>query len=145
MVLDPILQSLPVHFFGSRPQPPTSRRRTRLPIQSRDVVSICLGTCMCDMTILHVHDREMLFLFVWGHIRVTWLIRVCPMIRMWHIPTSVRANYVTHMYESCHTYESVMSNIFSSHATRMRCLCVAWLIRTCQMTRISQKVSFHLQ
>ena len=28
MVLDPIPQSLPVHFFGSRPQPPTSRRET---------------------------------------------------------------------------------------------------------------------
>ena len=27
MVLDPIPQSLPVHFFGSRPQPPTSRPR----------------------------------------------------------------------------------------------------------------------
>jgi len=27
MVLDPIPQSLPVHFFGSRPQPPTSRLR----------------------------------------------------------------------------------------------------------------------
>ena len=27
MVLDPIPQSLPVHFFGSRPQPPTSRTR----------------------------------------------------------------------------------------------------------------------
>jgi len=26
MVLDPIPQSLPVHFFGSRPQPPTSPR-----------------------------------------------------------------------------------------------------------------------
>ena len=26
MVLDPIPQSLPVHFVGSRPQPPTSRR-----------------------------------------------------------------------------------------------------------------------
>jgi len=26
MVLDPIPQSLPVHFFGSRPQPPTSLR-----------------------------------------------------------------------------------------------------------------------
>ena len=25
MVLDPIPQPLPVHFFGSRPQPPTSR------------------------------------------------------------------------------------------------------------------------
>jgi len=28
MVLDPIPQSLPVHFFGSRPQPPTSRLPT---------------------------------------------------------------------------------------------------------------------
>ena len=28
MVLDPIPQSLPVHFFGSRPQPPTSQIRT---------------------------------------------------------------------------------------------------------------------
>ena len=30
MVLDPIPQSLPVHFFGSRPQPPTSRGSSRL-------------------------------------------------------------------------------------------------------------------
>ena len=30
MVLDPIPQSLPVHFFGSRPQPPTSRLNTRV-------------------------------------------------------------------------------------------------------------------
>ena len=29
MVLDPIPQSLPVHFFGSRPQPPTSRYTLR--------------------------------------------------------------------------------------------------------------------
>jgi len=29
MVLDPIPQSLPVHFFGSRPQPPTSRELMR--------------------------------------------------------------------------------------------------------------------
>jgi len=28
MVLDPIPQSLPVHFFGSRPQPPTSPKST---------------------------------------------------------------------------------------------------------------------
>ena len=27
MVLDPIPQSLPVHFFGSRPQPPTSHQK----------------------------------------------------------------------------------------------------------------------
>ena len=30
MVLDPIPQSLPVHFFGSRPQPPTSPRLLRI-------------------------------------------------------------------------------------------------------------------
>ena len=30
MVLDPIPQSLPVHFFGSRPQPPTSQNRSIL-------------------------------------------------------------------------------------------------------------------
>ena len=29
MVLDPIPQPLPVHFFGSRPQPPTSRWKNR--------------------------------------------------------------------------------------------------------------------
>ena len=29
MVLDPIPQSLPVHFYGSRPQPPTSHTKTR--------------------------------------------------------------------------------------------------------------------
>ena len=28
MVVDPIPQSLPVHFFGSRPQPPTSHQKT---------------------------------------------------------------------------------------------------------------------
>jgi len=37
MVLDPIPQSLPVQFFGSRPQPPTSPNRTR-------------GTCHVDVT-----------------------------------------------------------------------------------------------
>jgi len=30
MVLDPIPQPLPVHFFGSRPQPPTSPRIARI-------------------------------------------------------------------------------------------------------------------
>ena len=31
MVLDPIPQSLPVHFLGSRPQPPTSRLMQFIP------------------------------------------------------------------------------------------------------------------
>ena len=36
MVLDPIPQSLPVHFFGSRPQPPTSHR-----MYKRDMPRMC--------------------------------------------------------------------------------------------------------
>jgi len=43
MVLDPIPQSLPVHFFGSRPQPPTSRQ----------IYSIALLTASCHA---HVFD-----------------------------------------------------------------------------------------
>ena len=48
MVLDPIPQSLPVHFFGSRPQPPTS-------------LESCLCSCLCfiaDKTVLFVEDME---------------------------------------------------------------------------------------
>ena len=36
MVLDPIPQILPVHFFGSRPQPPTSRMRATERLRERD-------------------------------------------------------------------------------------------------------------
>jgi len=36
MVLDPIPQSLPVHFFGSRPQPPTSRQYIRMYMNKRN-------------------------------------------------------------------------------------------------------------
>ena len=35
MVLDPIPQSLPVHFFGSRPQPPTSRTSSCVAMPSK--------------------------------------------------------------------------------------------------------------
>jgi len=41
MVLDPIPQSLPVHFFGSRPQPPTSR--TRAAYSNQYKLSLCLS------------------------------------------------------------------------------------------------------
>jgi len=39
MVLDPIPQPLPVHFFGSRPQPPTSHRTW-----SKPRISMCVWT-----------------------------------------------------------------------------------------------------
>jgi len=39
MVLHPIPQSLPVHFFGSRPQPPTSRRLYSLSVDVSSRIS----------------------------------------------------------------------------------------------------------
>ena len=47
MVLDPIPQSLPVHFFGSRPQPPTSRpnRFQKKPMRVKSDAKFTFATC----------------------------------------------------------------------------------------------------
>ena len=42
MVLDPIPQILPVHFFGSRPQPPTSPACLNLFVQVYMHVFVCV-------------------------------------------------------------------------------------------------------
>ena len=47
MVLDPIPQSLPVHFFGSRPQPPTSRAVNECVL--RTCMNVCYVRCVYDM------------------------------------------------------------------------------------------------
>ena len=62
MVLDPIPQSLPIHFFGSQPQPPTSRlwvealivtvalvyRMLRVAVRVAVCVAMCVAVC-CTM------------------------------------------------------------------------------------------------
>jgi len=58
MVLDPIPQSLPVHIFGSRPQPPTSPSHVRCDMSLARLSSlVCLpclsclyASCLCDTT-----------------------------------------------------------------------------------------------
>jgi len=50
MVLDPIPQSLPVHFFGSRPQPPTSRCMHGSP--SYDIDFCCMAVMIMISTIV---------------------------------------------------------------------------------------------
>ena len=52
MVLDPIPQSLPVHFFGSRPQPPTSRWQRQwysrlLLMRVSESVRLSMHMCVC--------------------------------------------------------------------------------------------------
>ena len=51
MVLDPIPQPLPVHFFGSRPQPPTSQVDT----QRRNFLPRHLATKQPFLHISHNH------------------------------------------------------------------------------------------
>ena len=59
MVLDPIPQSLPVHFFGSRPQPPTSHCTTQ---HSRSL-RICTILCLYVYTDIYIK----LYLYVSVH------------------------------------------------------------------------------
>ena len=71
MVLDPIPQILPVHFFGSRPQPPTSRH---------DALFKCTQKCGTlefsipwDMTYSYAWRDLFAYSYVWHD----WLIHVC--------------------------------------------------------------------
>jgi len=51
MVLDPIPQSLPVHFFGSRPQPPTSHGVCREDAYRESFMCVAWLMCVCTMTL----------------------------------------------------------------------------------------------
>ena len=138
MVLDPIPQSLPVHFFGSRPQPPTSPHVTRMNKSSQK--NVFMNTCehMCDVTELMRAALLCMFDYrVTWHMRSTW---VQPYVRCdWFIrdmkdlfgPRTficarwrVRVTLCCHTYagESCHMYEWViwvMSYEWMSHFTHL--------------------------
>ena len=118
MVLDPIPQCLPVHIFGSRPQPPTSRTRM--------CRSIHISSLKSRWQI--VREPSVVLPF--------WLQSLHTVGRTWvgtewrrgagHFPqTSPIFDYrfVTWLNESCHTYERVMSRIWMSHVTYMNASC----------------------
>ena len=58
MVLDPIPQSLPVHFFGSRPQPPTSRGRALYFLLTRifDFLLTQMSVLTCGFSFLQMRS-----------------------------------------------------------------------------------------
>ena len=70
MVLDPIPQSLPVHFFGSRPQPPTSRCTRVLPL--RRISSLFL------LSTLHTSSPETLSTYLLPTLRISSLFYTSP-------------------------------------------------------------------
>ena len=60
MVLDPIPQPLPVHFFGSRPQPPTSPRD--VPISMFKLSHLCI--IMYTYTSVYIYPYADIFVFI---------------------------------------------------------------------------------
>ena len=141
MVLDPIPQSLPVHFFGSRPQPPTS-----LPLVPQ----------MSHFAHINQSWHKWVKAHVWMSHSISFTNESCRtcqsvmaqmsnrthMNESWHKNTWVRSvidnyaigieqgtykgvmahlwmSHVTHLHESCHTYEWVMAHIWMSHVTHM--------------------------
>jgi len=72
MVLDPIPQSLPVHFFGSRPQPPTSRFGTYCHICYQYIYDICcIYYLLCIISIIVDPTKQIKKLSVGGDSDVT--------------------------------------------------------------------------
>ena len=73
MVPDPIPQSLPVHFFGSRPQPPTSRLLCKNSCFSKEDSVIALHY---THTHTHIHTQDELESIQQEAIRLKHLLKV---------------------------------------------------------------------
>jgi len=146
MVLDPIPQSLPVHFYGSRPQPPTSRyacdafcRFPRIALASwKDTYQISLGWYAYDgfcrflwiaLRYVCVSAQWILSFYCPSH---TWLTnRTCVpwlMIDSWVCVTWLIDDLViffVHRIRGSRTvHEWVMTQIRMRHVTRMNQSCL---------------------
>ena len=126
MVLDPLPQTLPVHFFGSRPQPPTS------PCDLRFQAFFCWKNLEYGLT-----AKKFGSVSVCVSVRVSVRVRMCVLIASSvcvcvcrcscassvcvSVSVCVRSIYVCiyvccekdclHACLSCHTHEQVMSQI----------------------------------
>jgi len=88
MVLDPIPQSLPVHFFGSRPQPPTSHLERNCACErEKEREKINLSFLVCSVCWNEMLYLEMEWVCGWGtehtKSRRSWLCVLCVLWRSW--------------------------------------------------------------
>jgi len=151
MVLDPIPQSLPVHIFGSRPQPPTSRDELHSYVCFSQSHIWMRHTCVCHTcehlyrTITHTNAprdtcEHMCDVTHWyvntcvthSHVNtcVTWRIHMCDcairaMLLHFNSYDKTRS-YVWRDALICMTWHVHMCDLFA-------CVCVTWLIHTCGM------------
>ena len=134
MVLDPIPQSLPVHFFGSRPQPPTSphiRGTQDMWVQTHTYVYLC--------QLLQIYSTETVCQLIYvcdsfhcrhtsqhAHFRGTEIC-VCRHINMY---ISVDSSISSRPENMCNAYKKVNTVAFRNDSThyivakmrRMPCL-----------------------
>ena len=155
MVLDPIPQSLPVHFFGSRPQPPTS---CRMEVSTHTYHIIVLSliritSLICVAFICHVI-----------RMRVTW----CDTYECSEHSSVSYHCVITHTYHiahmccimSCNTYARyvmwhvwvlwarirIISLCYHSYVSHRSYVCIIqmWHIRMRRMMRLSRDTWFYV-
>jgi len=114
MVLDPIPQSLPVHFFGSRPQPPTSLyywARTLTPTHR-----LCEGIwfivlpMVLPVPLSYVENRHVGSCNFLGSHYVQYRAqtqtpthRLCKGIWIWRLPTVLRSHSIWSFFRYCYS------------------------------------------
>ena len=125
MVLDPIPQSLPVHFFGSRPQPPTSHPKYEQIISQRETP--CVGTMSY---ISQTQSSRRTYERFVSHIQIIYVsnmhqsnLRVSQRVSATWVMSHKHNLHVAHMNESCLTYKQPMSQICISQISQQDNVC----------------------
>jgi len=154
MVLDPIPQSLPVHFFGSRPQPPTSLYAYRPHSKPKKLMargwmvrswSVCVCVCVWESVRACVFMSFTCVMPSMIHnIYVTWYIvcvRVCAFV---YGSNTHEAHQGDIEYEIdilvCHDAQYICDLIYSVCA----CVCVCiWIQHTWGSSRRYREDEMH--
>ena len=109
MVLDPIPQPLPVHFFGSRPQPPPLVKDHSTLKGSWYIEDLPGGVYICIYicTYIYICIYVYIYIFIYTYIYIYTYIHICIYICIYmciHIYTFIYTHYIyghciyTHMH-----------------------------------------------
>ena len=92
MVLDPIPQSLPVHFFGSRPQPPTSPGIINVCTHVRPYPFLSLMCNVVDIQSICVYMQcrfDSMCIIVYFQRVLSSIFNVCTQVNLYSFSSSV--------------------------------------------------------